>query len=71
MKGLYVHENQEKIDVINNFVVHYWEMSLRNNNRILERHIKGNRFDRVELEELLQTDRGVKKVEKSIPDLPL
>ena len=46
-------------------------MSLRNNDKILKRHIKGNKYDWVELEEMLQTDRGVKTVEKSIPVLPL
>lgn len=47
VKDLYVHPNHDKIAVLNDFVVHYWEMSLRNNNKILERHIKGNKFGRV------------------------
>ena len=71
VKGLYVHPNQDRMDIINNFVVNYWEMSLRNNNKILKRHIKGNKFGEVELEEMLQTDRGLKSVERSIPTLPL
>lgn len=45
-------------------------MSLRNNNPILERHIKGHRFGKVEKEVLLQTREGTKKVEASIPTLP-
>jgi len=44
IKSLYVHPNRYKTDIINNNVVHYWEMSLRNNNPILEGNIKGNRF---------------------------
>ena len=71
VKGLYIHPNQDRMDIINNFVVNYWEMSLRNNNKILKRHIKGNKYGDVELEEMLQTDRGVKTVERSIPSLPL
>lgn len=47
VRSLYVHPNEDKVDVINNFIVHYWEMSLRNHNPILERHIKGNRFDKL------------------------
>jgi hypothetical protein len=35
IKSIYVHANENKIDVINNFIVNYWEMSLRNNNQIL------------------------------------
>lgn len=67
MNGVYVHPNQDRMDVINTFVVHMWEMSLRNNNKILKRHIAGNKFKPVQLEEMLQTDRGTKIVEKSIP----
>jgi hypothetical protein len=59
------------MDIINNFVVNMWEMSLRNNNKILQRHIVGNKFKPVQLEEMLQTDRGIKTVERSIPVLPL
>jgi hypothetical protein len=32
------------MDIINNYVVNMWEMSLRNNNKILQRHIKGHKF---------------------------
>jgi len=46
-------------------------MSLRNNHHILERHIKGHRFEKVEKEKLLQTRFGTKKIEDSIPILPL
>lgn len=46
-------------------------MSLRNNNHILKRHIKGNKFGEVELEEMLQTNKGIKAVENSIPVLPV
>lgn len=35
IKNLYVHPNERKIDTINHYIVHYWEMSLRNNNPIL------------------------------------
>jgi len=35
IKSLYVHPNKDKNDIINNNIVHYWEMSLRNNNPIL------------------------------------
>lgn len=38
------------MDIINNFVVNMWEMSLRNNNKILQRHIVGNKFKPVQLE---------------------
>lgn len=71
VKDLYVHQNQDRMDIINNFVVNMWEMSLRNNNKILQRHIIGNKFKPVQLEEMLQTDRGIKTVERSIPVLPL
>lgn len=71
IKPLYVHPNQDKTDVINNFIVHYWEMSLRNNNPILERHIKGHHFEKVEKEQLLQLRDGIKKIEDSIPVLPI
>jgi len=46
-------------------------MSLRNHNPILKGHIKGHRYGKVELEEMLQRDGGVKEVEDSIPKLPL
>ena len=48
IKQLYVHPNADKLDIINHYIVHYWEMSLRNNNPILERHLKGHRFDKIE-----------------------
>ena len=66
-----VEDNPEKLDIINNYIVHYWEMSLRNHNPILKRHIKGNRYGEVELEEKLQMNEGIKEVEASIPKLPL
>lgn len=66
-----VEDNPDKLDIINNHVVHYWEMSLRNHNPILKRHIKGHRYGEVELEELLQRNAGIKEVEGSIPKLPL
>lgn len=44
VKDLYVHQNQDRMDIINNFVVNMWEMSLRNNNKILQRHIIGNKY---------------------------
>ncbi len=66
-----VEENPDKIDIINNYIVHYWEMSLRNHNPILKQHIKGNKYDEIELEKLLQRDSGIKQVEGSIPHLPL
>jgi hypothetical protein len=47
-------------------------MSLRNNNYILKRHIKGEkRYDEVEMEGLLLSDEGTKMVEKAIPKLPI
>ena len=55
-----VEENPDKIDIINNHIVHYWEMSLRNHNPILKQHIKGNKYDEIELEKLLQRDSGIK-----------
>lgn len=66
-----VEDNPDKVDIINNYIVHYWEMSLRNNNAILKRHIKGNRYGEIELEEKLQMNGGTKEVEASIPKLPL
>ena len=66
-----VEDNPDKLDIINNYIVHYWEMSLRNHNPILKRHIKGNRYGEVELEEKLQMNEGTKEVEASIPKLPL
>lgn len=71
VKDIYVHPNDDRMDIINHYVVNMWEMSLRNNNKILQRHIKGNKFKPVELEEMLQTDRGIKSVERSIPSLPI
>lgn len=49
VKGVYVHPNQDRADIINNYVVNMWEMSLRNHNKILQRHIKGNKFDQNQL----------------------
>lgn len=50
----------------------YWEMSLRNNNKILQRHLHGNtRYNASQLEELLQSDEGVREVESSVPRLPI
>jgi hypothetical protein len=47
-------------------------MSLRNNNYILQRHIKGDkRYGEVEMEGLLLSDEGTRKVEKAIPKLPV
>jgi hypothetical protein len=38
--------NPEKEELLKNYVNTYWEMSLRNNNYILKRHIKGeSRYD--------------------------
>ena len=71
IKHLYVHPNEDKIDVINDFIVNYWEMSLRNHHPILERHIKGHRFEKVEKEKLLQFREGTRKIENSIPVLPV
>lgn len=71
IQPLYVHPNQDKTDVINDFIVHYWEMSLRNHHPILERHIKGHHFERVEKEKLLQLREGTRKIEDSIPVLPI
>lgn len=71
VKDIYIHPNDDRMDIINHYVVNMWEMSLRNNNKILQRHIKGNKFKPVELEEMLQTDRGIKSVERSIPVLPI
>lgn len=71
VKLLYVNQNEDKVDVINDFIVHYWEMSLRNHNPILERHIKGNTFDKLEKEKLLQLREGTRKIEESIPILPV
>ena len=45
VKNVYVHPNPDKIEVINDNIIPYWEMSLRNNHHILKRHIKGNKFD--------------------------
>jgi hypothetical protein len=66
-----VEDNPNKLDIINNYIVNYWEMSLRNHNPILKRHIKGNRYGEVDLEEKLQMNEGTKEVEASIPKLPL
>ena len=44
-----VEDNPEKESIINNHIVHYWEMSLRNHNPILQRHIKGHSFGEREL----------------------
>ncbi len=50
----------------------FWEMSLRNNNYILKRHIKGDkRYGEVEIEGMMLSDEGTKKVEKAIPKLPV
>jgi len=35
IKDVYVHPNEAKDETINEFIVHYWEMSLRNNHHIL------------------------------------
>jgi hypothetical protein len=45
-----VDDNPDKIDILNNNVIHYWEMSLRNHNPLLKRHIKGHRYGEVEVE---------------------
>lgn len=59
------------MDIINNYVVNMWEMSLRNHDKTLQRHIKGNKYKPTQLQEMLQTDRGLKTVERSIPILPM
>lgn len=33
--------------ILNEHVVHVWEMSLRNNNKQLHEHIKGNNFGKL------------------------
>ena len=71
IKDVYVHPNEAKDETINEFIVHYWEMSLRNNHHILERHIKGHRFSKVEKEKLMQLKDGTKRLENSIPSLPI
>ena len=71
IKPLYIHPNEDKVDTINDFIVHYWEMSLRNHHHILERHIKGHRFEKIEKEKLLQFREGTRKIESSIPTLPV
>jgi hypothetical protein len=55
-----IEDNPDKLDIINHYIVHYWEMSLRNHNPILKRHIKGHRYGEVELEEKLQMGHGIK-----------
>jgi hypothetical protein len=72
IKRLQVLPNPEKDELVKNYVNSFWEMSLRNNNLILKRHIKGeNRYGENELEELLQREEGRREVERSIPKLPL
>ena len=46
-------------------------MSLRNNSKILKRQFLGNRYSDDQINELLQTDEGIKKIEASIPTLPM
>ena len=69
-KNLVVMINPEKEEILKNYVTSYWEMSLRNNNKILKRHLQGNtRYDESQLEQLLQRDEGVKEIESSVPKL--
>ena len=49
VKDVYVHDNPQKLDIINHHIVNYWEMTLRNNSKILKRHIKGHKYNEVEL----------------------
>jgi hypothetical protein len=56
---------------MNDYVVNMWEMSLRNNNKKLYQHLKGAKLNQTQLEQMLHTAEGWKKVERSIPLLPL
>lgn len=62
VKEVYAMPNQDKEDILKTYVNSYWEMSLRNNSKILKRHLNGNRYDEHKLEELLQTSQGIKEV---------
>lgn len=49
----------------------YWRKSLRNNDKDLLKYIEGVPLDKVELEKLLQTERGIHKIESKVPTLDL
>lgn len=63
--------NPEKDDILQQYVNSYWEMSLRNNSLALKRHLKGNRLQEGELDQMLQSQEGSKQLESSLPRLPL
>lgn len=45
----------------------YWKKSLRNNDKELLKYIAGVPYDKVELEKLLQTEQGIRKIESKVP----
>jgi hypothetical protein len=47
----------------------YWKNSLRGNDKMLKRHLKGNGYRREVVDEMLQTLKGTKKLEAGIPRL--
>lgn len=69
VKNMYLHPNPEKMTLINDNIPQYWQHSLRDNKKELNKHIRDNPFKQEIAEEMLQTLAGRKRLEKSIPEL--
>jgi hypothetical protein len=50
--------NPEKTDILKQYISSYWEMSLRNNSLALKRHLRGNRLQEGQLDQMLQSQEG-------------
>ena len=62
VKTLYLHPNPDKLSLINDNIPHYWEHSLRGNNKRLKKNILNNPFKKEVAEEMLQTLRGTRRL---------
>jgi hypothetical protein len=69
-RNLYFKENESKDELIKDNIPEYWKHSLRGNNKRLKSHIRGHKFSPEKGEEMLQTLKGTRKIELSIPKLP-
>ena len=64
-RDLHFRENNDKDELINNNIPEYWKDSLRNNNKRLKSYLKGYQFPEEKAEEMLQTLRGTRKLDRS------
>jgi hypothetical protein len=59
---VYTHHNPDKLQILNDCIPKYWEYSLRDNNKILKKHLRGNPFKQETAEEMMQTMNGLKRL---------